>query len=260
MANRRTACSKRSWNEQDRAAANARQSGANAAIAGATEAQPIAPTASGAKWSSGRHILGVVVLLLLAGALGLGVWRHHSLNAQVMATAEQRRDFVPSVRTAAVRASATTMSVSWPGTTEAFAQANIYARASGYISKRNVDIGSQVKAGDLLVEITAPELDHQIAQAEGTLAQLKAALQEAKAQRDLAQVNWDRDNPLLQKGWVTGQQGDTDRLTLEARAAAVAVAQANIDAQVRAAARAEPTEGLPECGSAVRRRDHTTQC
>jgi len=51
----------------------------------------------------------------------------------------------------------------------------------------------------LLVEITAPELDHQIAQAEGTLAQLKAALQEAKAQRDLAQVNWDRGNSLLQK-------------------------------------------------------------
>src|SRR5262249_34145608 len=151
------------------------------------------------------------------------------------------------------------MSVTWPGTTEAFAQANIYARASGYISKRNVDIGSQVKAGDLLVEITAPELDHQIAQAEGTLAQLKAALQEAKAQRDLAQVNWDRDNPLLQKRWVTSQQGDTPRLTLEARAAAVAVAQANIDAQV-AQLRAEPTEGLPECGSAVRRRDHTTQC
>ena len=186
-----------------------------------TEPHKAAPAA---KSRAGRRILGIVVLLLLAGALGIGVWRHHSLNAQVMATAEQRRDFVPSVRTAAVRASGSTMSVSWPGTTEAFAQANIYARASGYISKRNVDIGSQVKAGDLLIEITAPELDHQIAQAEGTLAQ-------AKAQRDLAQVTWDRDNPLVQKGWVTAQQGDTDRLTLQARAAAVSVAQANIEAQ-----------------------------
>ncbi len=59
------------------------------------------------------------------------------------------------------------MSVTWPGTTEAFEQANIYARASGYISKRTVDIGSRVKAGDLLVEITAPEIEHQIAQARG---------------------------------------------------------------------------------------------
>jgi RND family efflux transporter MFP subunit len=123
------------------------------------------------------------------------------------------------------------MSVTWPATTEAFEQANIYARASGYISKRNVDIGSRVKAGDLLVAITAPELDHQIAQAEGTLAQLQASLVQARANRDLAQVTWDRDNPLVQKGWVTPQQGDTDRLSLQAREAAVAVAKANIDAQ-----------------------------
>jgi len=180
---------------------------------------------------AGRRILGIAVLLLLVGALGYGVWRHHNLNAQVMETAEQHRDFVPSVRTAPVRSSGPVMAVSWPGTTEAFAQANIYARASGYISKRNVDIGSLVKAGDLLVEITAPELDHQIAQAEGTLAQLQASLKQAIAQRDLAQVTWDRDNPLVQKGWVTPQQGDTDRLTLQSRNAAIAVAQANIEAQ-----------------------------
>jgi len=195
-----------------------------------TEPQPAAPAVPHAKSSARRRVLGIVVLLL-AGALGIGIWRHHSLNAQIMATAEQHRDFVPSVRTAPVRASGSTRSVSWPGTTEAFAQANIYARASGYISKRNVDIGSRVKAGDLLVEITAPELDHQIAQAESTLVQMNAALQQANAQRDLAQVTWDRDNPLVQKGWVTAQQGDTDRLTLQSRAAAVAVAQANIDAQ-----------------------------
>ena len=87
------------------------------------------------------------------------------------------------------------------------------------------------KPAQLLVEITAPELDHQIAQAEGTLAQMQASLQQAKANRDLAQVTWDRDSPLVQKGWVTPQQGDTDRLNLQAREAAVAVAEANITAQ-----------------------------
>jgi len=184
-----------------------------------------------AKPRTGRRILGFGASLLLCAALAVGFWRHYSLHAQVMATAEARRDFVPSVRTAPVRVSGSTMSVSWPGTTEAFEQANIYARASGYISKRNVDIGSRVKAGDLLVEITAPELDHQIAQAEGTLAQMQASLEQAKANRDLAKVTWDRDSPLVQKGWVTPQQGDTDRLNLQARDAAVNVAQANIVAQ-----------------------------
>jgi RND family efflux transporter MFP subunit len=63
------------------------------------------------------------------------------------------------------------------------------------------------------------------------LTQLRAALEQAKANRDLAQVTWNRDGPLVQKGWVTPQQGDTDRLNLQAREAAVGVAAANIAAQ-----------------------------
>jgi RND family efflux transporter MFP subunit len=179
----------------------------------------------------GARLLATGVVLVLGGAVGFGVWQHLSLHAQVIAAAEQRQNFVPSVRTAAVRASDNILTVTWPGATEAFAQANIYARASGYISRREVDIGSRVNAGQLLVEITAPELDHQIAQAEATLVQLQASLQQASANRDLAQATWDRDRPLVQKGWVTPQQGDTDRLSLQAREAAVAVAQANITAQ-----------------------------
>jgi RND family efflux transporter MFP subunit len=187
--------------------------------------------APASKRGIGGRVLLAGALLLLCGALGFGVWRHYSLRARVLATAEQRAGFIAGVRTGPVRASGSTMVVSWPATTEAFEQANIYARASGYISRREVDIGSQVKAGQLLIEITAPELEHQIAQAEGTLAQMQASLQQAKANRDLAQVTWNRDDPLVQKGWVTPQQGDTDRLTLQARDAAVAVAEANITAQ-----------------------------
>jgi RND family efflux transporter MFP subunit len=190
-----------------------------------------AQTPTQSKGKAGRTILAFLVIALLAGALGYGFWKHYTLHAEVMATAEARRDFVPSVRTAAVRASDPFRIASWPGTTEAFEQANIYARASGYISKRNVDIGSRVKAGDLLVEITAPEIEHQIAQAEGTLTQLRANLEQAKANRDLAQVTWDRDRKLVQQGWTTQQQGDTDRLTLQSREAAVGVATANIVAQ-----------------------------
>ena len=104
----------------------------------------------------GARFLATGAVLVLGGAVGVGVWQHLSLHAQVLAAAEQRQSFVPSVRTAAVRASDNILTVSWPGTTEAFAQANIYARASGYISRREVDIGSRVNAGQLLVEITAP--------------------------------------------------------------------------------------------------------
>jgi RND family efflux transporter MFP subunit len=169
--------------------------------------------------------------VLLASGLSLGGWKDFSLKHQVMATARQQHDFVPSLRVATVEANPATVSVTLPGTTAAFAAANIFARATGYIAKRNVDIGDRVKAGDLLAALAVPELDHQISQNEATLDQLKSALQQAHANRDLAQVTWNRDSPLVQKGWVTPQQGDTDRLNLDARAAAVAVAEANITSQ-----------------------------
>src|SRR6202045_2503918 len=113
----------------------------------------------------GRRLLGLGALLLLLGGLALGVWRHYARHLEVAAAAEQHRDFVPSVRVEAERASPGTLSVTLPATTNAFEAANIYARARGYVTQRNVDIGSRVKAGVLLDAIAAPELDIQIAQA-----------------------------------------------------------------------------------------------
>jgi RND family efflux transporter MFP subunit len=188
------------------------------------------PPARGAG-RAGRRLLGLGALLVLFGAVGYGGWRHYQLHTEVLATAEQTRDFVPAVLTAPVRASPATASVFWPGSTLAFNLADIFARASGYIVTRNVDIGSRVKKGDVLVEISAPEIQHQIAQAEATLAQNQATLVQSQANRDLANVTWGRDKTLVQQGWVTLQQGDTDRLTLAADQAAVGVAEANIKAQ-----------------------------
>ena len=181
------------------------------------------------RWVGRLSILGAA--LALATALVSGAWSHYEQQRQVIATAEQSRDLVPQVRVAAVRPSSGTEIVSLPATTSAFSAANIFARASGYIDKREVDIGDRVKAGQLLAEIVAPELDHQIAQAEATLGQLKAALQQAQANRELAKVTWDRDGPLVKEGWVTAQQGTIDVQTLKAQEAAVSVAQANVVAE-----------------------------
>ncbi|KRR03373.1 efflux RND transporter periplasmic adaptor subunit [Bradyrhizobium valentinum] len=179
----------------------------------------------------GGALLGGSALLLLVGGVGAGAWRHYQAEVDVMATAQQSRAFVPDVRVAAVRASDSKITVTLPATTTAFEAANIFARTSGYIEKRYVDIGDQVKAGALLANITAPELDHQITQAKATLAQNQATLQQTQASRDLAQVTNARDSNLVKQGWLTLQQGDNDRLTLQAQQAAVAVAQSNIAAQ-----------------------------
>jgi RND family efflux transporter MFP subunit len=194
-------------------------------------ADPLTATREARRRSFAPWLLGGGALLLLVGGLAFGASQLSAHNRQVMAISEEQQNFVPNVRVAPVRASDSAMVVSLPATTLAFAAANIFARANGYIEKRQVDIGDHVKAGELLVQITAPELDHQIAQNEATLRQNQATLQQTIASRDLANVTNTRDSDLVKKGWVTAQQGDTDRLTLQAQEAAVAVAQSNIAAQ-----------------------------
>jgi len=152
---------------------------------------------------------------LLAGGLSLGAWGQYSQQQQVMATATQGRDFVASVRVTTVEASPNTVSVTLPGTTAAFAAANIYARATGYIAKRNVDIGDHVKAGDLLAQLAVPELDDQIAQAE--------------ANQRLAQATWNRNDVLVRNGVVSRQQGDVLLQNLKAQNAQLEQLRQNRD-------------------------------
>jgi RND family efflux transporter MFP subunit len=173
--------------------------------------------------------LGVLVLLI--GSLAVGLWQHYRRHSQVMATAAQQREFVPLVRVIEVRASDDIIVVMLPATTLGFETANIYGRASGYISKRLVDIGSRVKAGDLLVEVTAPELDHQIAQAEATLVQVSATLAQTEANRELARVTAERSTMLAPQGAASRQQADNDRLAYRAQQQAAVAQEAAIKAQ-----------------------------
>jgi RND family efflux transporter MFP subunit len=181
----------------------------------------------------GGRVLATAAFLLLTTGISLGALRHHAQQRQALATADAVRQLAPAVLVAPVEASAAVIPVTLPGTTAAFAAANIYARATGYISRRNVDIGDHVKQGELLAALAVPELDEQISQNEATLEQLKAAVQQVQANATLGQATWGRDKPLLRDGWVTGHQGDIDLQTVKADQAAVSVAQANVAAQER---------------------------
>ncbi len=175
----------------------------------------------------GGWMLGLGVFMLVIGALALGVWQHYDQHQQVIDTATLQSDFVPSVHVREVAQRHDPVPVTLPGTTLAFEQADIYARASGYVLKRNVDIGDHVKAGQLLAEISAPEVDYQIAQLQNTVQQAEATTRQNEANRSLAQVTWGRDAVLVNQGWVTRQQGDTDRYTLQAQQHATQAAQNN---------------------------------
>ena len=186
---------------------------------------PEPPHGPGPRGGAGRRLFGLAVLAVVVAALAFGAWRHFQQSRDVSATAEQQAAFMPSVRVEQVVQRHGRLHVSLPGTTLAFEQADIYARASGYVLKRNVDIGDHVKTGQLLAEITAPEVDYQVAQLQNSLQQAEATTRQTAANRSLAQVTWGRDSVLVNQGWVTQQQGDTDRYTLQAQQHATQAAQ-----------------------------------
>ena len=184
-----------------------------------------------ARRSRQRKRLGLTVLALLVAGLALGVWRTQAAREQAVDAKQHYRDIAPTVRVAEIKAAPPMIDVTLPGATLAYANADIFARANGYIEKRNVDIGDRVKAGDVLAVLTAPELDHQIAQAQAAKAQAEATIRQSDANQKLAQVTNDRSTVLVRQGWVTRQQGDNDRLNYAAQQAALGAAQASETAQ-----------------------------
>jgi membrane fusion protein, multidrug efflux system len=118
-----------------------------------------------------------------------------------------------------------------PGTVQAFNAGALYARASGYVAAWNKDIGAHVNKGDVLATISAPDLDQQFAEAQAQLVQLQAGVQQAQANADLGAATDKRTAQLVAQGWTSKEQGDTDRLNAASRAAALAVAKANVATQ-----------------------------
>ncbi|WP_374306097.1 efflux RND transporter periplasmic adaptor subunit [Methylocella sp.] len=183
------------------------------------------------------RVLGLAALLAAAGLVAFGVTAKGKRGADAKAVMEARRSFTPTVRVVTAKESDAPRVVQLTGNIAAFESATIYARATGYIGERRVDIGSRVKKGDVLAVIAAPDLDQQLAQATATLQQQRAAVMQAKANADLGRITDQRTSQLVAKGWSSAQQGDTDRLTLEGRVAALAVAEANVAAQEAAVSR-----------------------
>jgi len=72
----------------------------------ATEVSPIHREDKRRRW--GGRLLGLGVLVVLVTGLGLGAWRYDSQQQAAMAAAQQRRDFVPTLRVAAVRSRSAT--------------------------------------------------------------------------------------------------------------------------------------------------------
>src|SRR2546422_378538 len=133
---------------------------------------------------------------------------------------------VPTVSVTTVTYDTSPASVSLPGEFTAVRTAPIYARTPGYVRRRYVDIGSRVRAGQLLADIDAPDVDQQVAQARGVVAQTQAAQQ-------LAQANLVRWRALAVDSAVTAQEVDQMQAAFNEAVANSNSAEANLQRLVQ---------------------------
>jgi multidrug efflux pump subunit AcrA (membrane-fusion protein) len=171
-------------------------------------------------------VVGVVVLFFLIFLVGY--LPRHNRETDTKKEADAQKNSVPVVEVMQVKNAPPTDDLTVPGTTAPLTQANIYARSSGYLRKRYVDIGDRVHSGQLLAVIDAPDLDQQVDQARAALRQAQSQLAQQQSQLDLARVTWDRWKVLVAKGVFSRQDGDQRETDFNAQQANVAAAQRNV--------------------------------
>jgi multidrug efflux pump subunit AcrA (membrane-fusion protein) len=193
------------------------------------------------------QILGFAALVLLL--LLLGIVPRLERRSAAVAQARSVEDEVPIVSTSQAKAAPPSSELLLPGNTQAVTVAAVYARSSGYVSKRLVDIGSKVKAGQLLAVIESPEVDQELAQAKANAEQARAGLEQAKAtlqqsdaglnqakanleqanaNQEISRLSYTRWDRLVTRGVVSKQAADERRTDFSAKQAEVAASEASI--------------------------------
>jgi RND family efflux transporter MFP subunit len=165
--------------------------------------------------AAGLGFVGVAVIVVASG-----IMTRKMADARLSEWTESQA--VPVVAVAAPDTRSKRSSIDLPGRLEAYSQAQIFARVSGYIKDLKVDIGTPVKSGQLLAEIDAPDLDQQIMQAQ-------ADVTTAKANLELAQQTLERGRSLIVSGAVSQQTLDQRAADAASRDGLLKSAQANLD-------------------------------
>jgi RND family efflux transporter MFP subunit len=153
---------------------------------------------------------------------GLASWGIASRTTHINAlTRETADNAIPTVAVVKPKAGAPQVEIVLPGNVQAYLDAPIYARTAGYLRRRHVELGARVKAGDLLAEIDAPELEQQ-------LQQSRADLATAEANARLAQITADRYGDLRKTDSVSQQEADQQTSGYQQARANLAAAEANV--------------------------------
>ena len=175
-----------------------------------------APNVSRAK----LRAAGIIGIIVVAGVVGIGLVTRASGEAQLKSWTDEQA--IPTVSLIAPVGDGKGGTLDLPGRLEAYSRAPLYARVSGYLKTWTADIGTPVKAGQLLAEIETPDLDQQLLQAKADLAsaQANAALASTTAKRWQAMQGTDS---------VSKQEVDEKVGDYNTKQALVKAAQANVD-------------------------------
>jgi RND family efflux transporter MFP subunit len=174
-------------------------------------------------------LTGFLALLAVAFAAGLlpRIRKSAALDAETSRLATRR----PPVQVTSPKVRPPSNEISLPGTVQPLQDTVIYARTSGYLRRWLVDIGDQVKTGQLLAEIDTPEVDDQLRGAQAALGEAEAALVQAKTQVELARVSVKRVDALAPSGFSSQQDKDEKEAAFHVAEANVAAAEAKVASQ-----------------------------
>ena len=161
--------------------------------------------------------IAIFIVLITGG--GFAVLRKHSDAKDLAAQTQKNSQHYAS--TVYPQANGEGLSIALPATLMGQIESPISARASGYLLRWTKDIGSAVKKGDLLAEISSPELEQQLNQAQASKQQLQSAL-------SLAKITLDRWQALLDQKAVSQQEFDERRSNYEQALSNLNVAEANV--------------------------------
>ncbi len=179
--------------------------------------EPVKLTARDSRNLKRAGLIGIAVVVVVAGAgMTTRLFARQELKSW---TADQA---MPTVSVLRPSVDGAQRPLSLPASIEAWSQAPVYARTNGYLKAWYADIGTPVKAGQVLAEIDTPDVDLQVAAATANLAT-------AQAQLRLAETTAERWSRLVAQDAVSKQDAETKRSDLAVRRAMANAAQADVD-------------------------------
>ena len=157
---------------------------------------------------SRSRLIAIIAVLVAVGVAVAGILLRRQQESEVAKWTTELA--VPIVATVTPKQGVTGQQVSLPGDIEAWFEAPIYARVSGYLKAWYFDFGAHVEKGQLLADIDAPDLDAQLAAARARLASAEAQVKVREAERNFAETTYDRwrDSP---KGVVSLQETEAKK-------------------------------------------------